>query len=247
MSDQETDAAPAAFMQKLLLSSKDLTEFLADTATAAANFVADHRGRAWCAITLLRHNRPITVATSHAYAERLDETQAGFEEGPCLSSVREHRTELVPDTRSEERWSQYCRAAAEEGVLSILAVPFQLGDQAQAVLNVYFEHPDRFDAVSVRRVEEYVGIASTALRLAVRLAEQQDSQTNLQAALASRTDIDVAVGIIMSQNHCTQEVAFGILRKASNNRNVKLRDLAAQLVATVGKGSVTRPPSAGRN
>jgi AmiR/NasT family two-component response regulator len=40
----------------------------------------------------------------------------------------------------------------------------------------------------------------------------------------------------MGQNRCTQEQAFDILRSASSHRNVKLRDLAAELVATVGQG-----------
>jgi AmiR/NasT family two-component response regulator len=57
--------------------------------------------------------------------------------------------------------------------------------------------------------------------------------------MASRTTIDLAVGIVMGRNRCTQEQAFEILRAASSHRNVKLRDLAAELVATVGKGPAT--------
>ena len=47
-----------------------------------------------------------------------------------------------------------------------------------------------------------------------------------------RTVIDLAVGIIMGQNRCgSQEEAVAILKTASNHRNMKLRDLAAELVA----------------
>jgi AmiR/NasT family two-component response regulator len=81
-----------------------------------------------------------------------------------------------------------------------------------------------------------VAAVSTTLRMAVRLARHRDTEADLQAALESRTTIDLAVGIIMGQNRCTQEKAFDILRTASNHRNLKLRDLAAELVATVGKG-----------
>ena len=47
--------------------------------------------------------------------------------------------------------------------------------------------------------------------------------------------VDLAVGIIMGQNRCSQHEAFTILRTASGRSNMKLRDLAAQLVASVGE------------
>jgi AmiR/NasT family two-component response regulator len=56
---------------------------------------------------------------------------------------------------------------------------------------------------------------------------------NLQHALASRAVIDQALGIIMGQNRCTADEAFDILRATSQNRNVKLRDVAAAMVAAV--------------
>lgn len=77
---------------------------------------------------------------------------------------------------------------------------------------------------------------STTLRLAVRLARHRDTEVDLKVTLASRRDIDLAVGILMGQHHCSQEQAFGMLRWASSHRNVKLRDLAADLVHRVGNG-----------
>ena len=56
---------------------------------------------------------------------------------------------------------------------------------------------------------------------------------NLQAALESRTVVDIAVGIIMAQNGCSQESAVEILRSVSNTRNIKIRSVAAGVVAAV--------------
>ena len=75
--------------------------------------------------------------------------------------------------------------------------------------------------------------ASRALTLAVRWAERAEMSQNLQHALASRAVIDQALGIIMGQNRCSAEEAFDILRTTSQNRNVKLRDIAAAMVAAV--------------
>ena len=63
----------------------------------------------------------------------------------------------------------------------------------------------------------------------------------LRASLASRAVIDQAVGVIMGQERCTQDKAFAALRTASQNRNVKLRDIAHEVVLSAG-GEPPKPP-----
>jgi AmiR/NasT family two-component response regulator len=76
----------------------------------------------------------------------------------------------------------------------------------------------------------------------VRLAEHSEMSAHLQAALASRAVIDQALGIIMGQNRCTADEAFEVLRTASQNRNVKLRDIAADMVTSVSGQPPTDNP-----
>jgi hypothetical protein len=61
-------------------------------------------------------------------------------------------------------------------------------------------------------------------------------------ALASRSTIDQAIGVLMTQNRCTPDTAFGILRRASQNRNVKLRDVAATIVERFTGHPAADPP-----
>ncbi len=82
---------------------------------------------------------------------------------------------------------------------------------------------------------------SQALRLAVRFSLHTDSATNLRATLESRTVIDMAIGIVMAQNRCSQETAVQILTDASSNGNVKLRDIATSLVESVGGSAYPDP------
>ena len=56
-----------------------------------------------------------------------------------------------------------------------------------------------------------------------------------------RSVIDQVLGIIMAQERCTSSWAFAILRTASQNRNVKLRDIARQLVISLS-GEPPQPP-----
>jgi AmiR/NasT family two-component response regulator len=51
----------------------------------------------------------------------------------------------------------------------------------------------------------------------------------LKVALASRTVIGIALGIIIEREHVTEQEAFQILKQMSQHTNVKLRDVAAQM------------------
>jgi ANTAR domain len=63
----------------------------------------------------------------------------------------------------------------------------------------------------------------------------------LQARLASMPVIEQAKGIIMAQCGWLEEEAFDALRRASQRENVKLRDLAAAIVArTAGAAPAQR-------
>ena len=79
-------------------------------------------------------------------------------------------------------------------------------------------------------VEVYADVIARAAPLQLRLSDQAQVSADLQAAMASRSVIDQAIGVIMAQNRCTSPEAFAILRSASQHRNVKLRDLAASLL-----------------
>jgi AmiR/NasT family two-component response regulator len=58
----------------------------------------------------------------------------------------------------------------------------------------------------------------------------------MRAAMATRAVIDQAIGVVMAQNRCGPDDAFAILRRASQNRNQKLRDLAREMVESVSAG-----------
>ena len=51
--------------------------------------------------------------------------------------------------------------------------------------------------------------------------------------MKSCTTIDLAAGVIMAQNRCSQATAMAILKNASSARNIKLRDVAATVIASV--------------
>lgn len=235
MADQVAGQTTADYLQDLLLDTDDVEEFLTQFARFAAARLFERPGRILCGITLLRDKRAGTVASSSEAAKQLDELQYLFIEGPCLSACEEQRTVHVADVATDERWSNYLTRAAEHGVGSILAVPFSLDTGARAALNVYSTETGGFGPEDIATAEAFVAQTSKALMLAVRLAQHGESVGNLKSAMKSRTAIDIAIGIIMAQNRCTQTEAFTILKSVSSSRNEKVRDIAASLVASIGQ------------
>src|SRR4029453_18614454 len=122
---------------------------------------------------------------------------------------------------------------AAGGRLSGLWFPVELGGGATAALNFFSPNANVYDEETIRNCELYASQAERSLRLAVRIGIKQQHADDLQAAMQSRTVIDLACGIIMGQNRCSQDEAFRILTKASNGRNQKLRDVAEQLIKAV--------------
>ncbi|MDQ0691202.1 GAF domain-containing protein [Arthrobacter sp. W4I7] len=221
-------------LQDLVLKTEDVREMLDELADFTALTLSDP-AIAFCSITLIRHKKPVTVASSERGAVRLDETQYSAGEGPCLTAIREQAPIHVPDLVREHRWPAYTAAAVVEGVGSSLSVPLILEGEAEAGLNMYSTRSHGFSGEDIGRVESYAYHASKALRLAVRISQLAEAKTHLAAAMESRTVIDLAAGAIMAQNRCSQESAMKILKIASQTRNAKLRDVAASVVASLSQ------------
>lgn len=239
MLDHAEDHLSLATMQTLLLESDDIQEFLQDFTDLLARQLSLGGPDRWCAVSLLRDRKAATAASSSTEALALDELQNSFTDGPCMTAIREDTVIRAGDLRSDRRWPDYAAAAREQGVRAVLGLPFDLDDDAKAGLNVYSATPHDFDPGTIESIVLQVKQASSALRLAVRQTLHSDAARDLRAAMESRTVIDLAVGILMGRDRCGQAEAVELLKRASNHRNVKLRDLAAELVASVSSAPTT--------
>ena len=72
---------------------------------------------------------------------------------------------------------------------------------------------------------------------------QYSAYARLQARLASLPVIEQAKGIIMARYGWPEQQAFDALRRASQRENIKVRDLAASIVAWTVRSAPRRRPS----
>lgn len=220
-------------LQDLILSTSDMQEFLNELAVLSARSVSGNNENVLCGITLLRRRRAATVAYNSETAKVMDELQYAYKEGPCLTAAMEQRTVVVDDFRVDGRWPEYAESVSRHGLRSILSAPFTIGQGAQAAMNLYSYRPNSFRDEEITFAESYARQASKGLQLALRMAHYSEEADNRSRAMESRTEIDVAVGIVMAQNRCSQATAFEILQRASSTRNVKLRVIASEIVQRI--------------
>lgn len=227
-------------LQDLVLETTDAEEFFRELATFSATLLSMPTLEIHCNVMVMRRKKPVAVASSTPRARIMDELQYRFGDGPCLSAMRTGSTVHVPDVSREHRWPEYTYAVAAMKVRSILSVPLPLEGESTASLNIYSTQVHGFTGDDIARAELFGEQAATTLRLELRLARLQEAKDNLEAAMKNRTAIDVAVGIIMAQNKCSQDAAMKILRNASNSRNIKLRDVAATVIETASSTATLR-------
>lgn len=232
--DPSTDLAVVGNLQDLVLESAEAQEFLQNLALFSATALSG-RGDVLSSVTVERHSRPSTVASSHPRALAMDQLQYRYNEGPCLAALRTNTTKHIHVLREEDRWPLYCTAAWSEGIGSILPVPLRLEAGAGASLNLYSPAARAFKGQDIDQAEFYTAQASKTLRLAVRVAALAEDSRNLTGATVSNAPISLAAGVIMAQNRCGQDTAMRVLKMASSTRNIKLRTVAETIVASVAK------------
>ncbi|MBT2534376.1 GAF and ANTAR domain-containing protein [Arthrobacter sp. ISL-48] len=240
VSEHEVFTDVAQYLQDLVLGSPEVEGFLGDLAVYSAARLSDPGRTVSCGISVFRKKKTTTTASSSPCARLMDQLQHQYDDGPCLTVMRDTVPVLVPDLRLEKRWPAYVQAAKGLGILSVVGVPLPLEKPSQAVLNLYSEQPHAFSGQAIARAETFAGQASKGLQLALRLGQLQETRDDMKAAMKSRTVIDLATGAIMAKNRCSQNTAFKVLLHVSNTQNIKLNEVAARVVSDIsGTGTAT--------
>lgn len=226
-------------LQSILVGAENAVEFLSGLSKLAAAAVSEAAGdEVECAVTVKVKRRPTTAAGSSIRAVELDQLEQAVGNGPCIQALREMSPVVISDVSSDLRWPELNRKFAEMGVYSSLGVPLEISGHASAALNFFASKPDAFTPNVYDKAVGFAAAAHNTLHLSVRIGTALGRAEDLEAAMQSRTAINLACGVIMAQNRCSQAEAMEILTKVSSNRNRKLRDIATELIEQLSGGSI---------
>jgi transcriptional regulator with GAF, ATPase, and Fis domain len=182
--------------------------------------------------------QPSTIAATDEKTYELDRRQYLLHDGPCMDAARRQQVHRWNLHDAEQRWPEFTHLAEELGLRSYLAAGLGLAGRRLGALNLSSHDIDGFSQLDEDVISLFTVPAAAAIVVVGRYLEARDLAGQLEQALQSRAVIDRAIGIIMAESRCDADQAFAMLSRASNNRNIKLRDLAIEIVTQVGG----RPP-----
>jgi hypothetical protein len=180
-----------------------------------------------------RKGRIQTLAPTDSVSLRADELQYELSEGPCLDAVTEAEFVQVDDIANDPRWPRYGpRVATGFGVRSQLAFQFHAEPHVRGGFNLYSDRTHQIGDETRQLGAMFANLAAVALGWTRHSASLLD-------ALESRDLIGRAIGIVMERYRLDSDRASGFLVRTSSTSNIKLREVAAAIVADTEQKSRT--------
>ncbi|ULR48858.1 GAF and ANTAR domain-containing protein [Streptomyces deccanensis] len=221
--DWDRFAQQMAAMARDLLAQPSVDATLRRISTSAIELV---EGCDAAGILVLRGTTVETLAPTDQLVVESDRLQERLREGPCFDAARDSegdRVFRISDFSAEQpRWPVYAPEARRLGVGSMMGFLLFTEDEDLGALNLYSRKPGAFTEVS-----ELAGwlLASHA---AVAFSSAR-THAQLEQAVATRHVIGEAMGILMGSHHLTEDQAFDVLRRFSQEHNIKLREVARRV------------------
>lgn len=213
-----------AALAEIIYQGSDATQMYAAICVAATLIVpgCDH-----ASLLMKRNDRYVTVGASSKLANHVDDLERRANDGPCIDAIEEETPQIEPDLTKPNQWPNFAARLVEETpVRGAMGFRLLIDKRKAAALNLFSETPNLFDSEAAGRAAVLAAFASVAINA---IAQGEDA-SSLRRGLLSNREIGKAVGLLMAFHQISDDDAFGMLRKASQDMNIKLADVARQVV-----------------
>lgn len=187
-----------------------------------------------CGIFLVRRRYAQVVAMAGRGVEQVEHSQLETDEGPCLDAIATSAPVVVDNLRIDPRWPSWAGRMVDLGWSSALSLPLLEDGFTIGSLNLFSRDAAAFATTDVEVAALFARHASLALA-------SSRAETSLAAAIDARHRIGLAQGILVERFGLSIEDSFALLRRHSQDGNLKLLDVAAHLLRT-GQLPVLPPP-----
>lgn len=186
-------------------------------------------------ITVVSWPEAGTAACTDDKALALDRQQYASGRGPCLEAAVKRTPLRAVMTEVRDRWPEFVEAAQKAGIQASLSVPLLISsakDEQEVVgsLNIYSHVAAAFDQFDAELMRLYSVAAGQAISNNTRWHKARETVSQLERALVSRSDIDMAKGALIAVHGCGPDEAFAKLMGESQRRNIKLRDVVREFL-----------------
>lgn len=225
-------AAVMAHVAQTLGASTDREETLASITRCACDTIP---GADFASVSVRYEDGHLeTFAPTSEIITRADALQYSLREGPCYEAATQERTVSADDLSDDARWPRYGPAVVEMGLRSQLALELYDGPDSCGALNLYS-----------KSLGVLTGQQDLAELFAVHAALAMGHArtiSGLLGALETRRVIGAAIGITMERYQVDENQAFNFLIRVSQTSNIKLREIAEQIVHRHDEGPATFRP-----
>ncbi len=186
------------------------------------------------------------VASSSEAMHTLELLEIQSAEGPCFECFGTGEALAnVQLTGSDQPWPTFGPSALSAGFLSVTALPMRLRGRVIGALNLFRSDLGALGERDLVAAQALADVATISILQHRAVEEANTVNEQLTAALDSRVVIEQAKGMVAERTGQDMTASFGTLRSHARNHNLRLSDLAAQVVAgAINPGSLeAKPPS----
>lgn len=224
---EPTRADPATVfsaLAEILYSGSDPSEVYTAICVAATVLIpgCDH-----ASVMLRQGKNYLTVAATSEVAARIDDLERRLGQGPCVDAIDEQQPRIEADLRAGSSWPQLAEAIlAETPVRGVMAFRLLIDRTKVGALNLFSTTAGAFTTEAAGQASVLAAFASIT---ATAVSREQDI-ASLRTGLVNNREIGTAVGLLMALQHLSADEAFDVLRRTSQQMNLKVADLARSLL-----------------
>jgi transcriptional regulator with GAF, ATPase, and Fis domain len=186
------------------------------------------------------------MASSSEAMRVLELFELQSQEGPCLDCYRTGQPVVNQDLATVNgRWPRFAAEALAAGFHSVHALPMRLRGAVIGALNLFHIEPGEMRQADVVAAQAMADVATIGVLQHRAALEAQVLNEQLNHALTSRIVIEQAKGIIAEREGLNMEQAFSTLRNHARHHNLRLLDVAGDVIdGTLAASALDRPPPA---
>jgi hypothetical protein len=184
------------------------------------------------------------AAAGIGVAPELDAAQWAAGDGPLVEAATGDGSVICPDLGADPRWPGFRRPRAAGG-LAAVAVPGGWSDDGPVVLSTYLAAPP--DPADLAVLDRYEPLLATGLGVVEYCSDELVKADQMIEMMRRRQLIEQTKGVLMGAAGLDAEGAFELMVRISQRRNVKIRHLAAALLAQVRGETAAEVPEPARD
>jgi len=231
-SGEPTAADPATVfsaLAEIIYQGSEPSEIYAAICVAATLIVS---GCDRASLLVRRDGRYVTVGATDSIARRIDDMERAATDGPCVDAIEEETPQIEPDLTTPTHWPHLAaQIVAETPVRGAMGLRILVDKRKTGALNLFSDRAGVFNTESAGQAIMLASFASVAINAVV----QGEDVSTLRRGLLSNREIGKAVGMLMLLYGVDEQEAFNILRRYSQDLNIKLADVARTVIESRGK------------